>query len=577
MGETQTEQIRRHYDKFRDQIAALGDELREREMPEPTEELFAQFERTGNRLLYEDVYFARRKFLTVFGLLGAWYHRGEDIQKLEEVLEEICREETWALPAHVNRSMEGWQRTVDLFAAETGQTLAQILNLTEGYLSETLVRKVRQEVMDRVLDSYLERPKGEWNWERMRNNWSAVCGGCVGIAALYLLGDDSEKQRAIVERVCGVLPNYLEGMYEDGVCPEGLGYFTYGMAYYTGFARLLAEHSSGSVDLMDSEKVRRVARFQQSCYFPGGKTVSFADGSTEDRYRLGLTCYLADTVEGVEIPDISAAMDFEGDTCYRFLPNWQDGQWVREYLERRQEAREAEGTRESGTNWFTFFPEAQWAVWKQKEIGVAMKGGHNGESHNHNDVGSFLLVADGEVFLTDLGCGEYTKDYFNDSMRYSIFCNRSMGHNVPIVDGAEQATGRAFHAASFVNICPGSVETEFAGAYGEAAEFTLCRRLDWPREAKDIVITDLFRGLALLEENLVTQIEPVVEDSRIMLQGIKGTLIVEITGACGDIHVVKEIFRNHKGKDEDVWRLVWPVASREGQGECVMRCRYQKG
>lgn len=567
----QTEQIRKHYEEFRAQIAALGDELREREMPELTEELFSQFEQTGNRLLYENVYFARRRFLTVFGLLAAWHRRTEDIRKLEETLREICREETWALPAHVDRSVEGWQRTVDLFAAETGQALAQILNLTQGYLSEQLAQKVREEVAGRVLDSYLEKPAGEWNWERMRNNWSAVCGGCVGMAALYLLEDEPEKQNAVVERVCGVLPNYLEGMYDDGVCPEGLGYFTYGMAYYTGFARLLEAHSGGRVDLMDSEKVRQVARFQQRCYFSGGKTVSFADGGTQERFRLGLTCYLADTVEGVEIPDISAAMDFESDSCYRFLPNWQDGQWVREYLEHRQDTTGAERM----DRWFTFFPEAQWAIWKRDGIGVAMKGGHNGESHNHNDVGSFLVSADGEVFLTDLGCGEYTKEYFNDRTRYGIFCNRSIGHSVPIVGGREQSAGRVFRAESFLSPCPGSVEAAFAQAYDEAPDFVLCRRLDWPQEAEDIVITDVFRDAAL-EENLVTQMEPAVDGGRIVLRGEKGTLTVEVTGACGDIRIVRETFRSHKGKDEPVWRLVWPVASRDGQGECVMRCRYQK-
>ncbi|MBQ7839202.1 MAG: hypothetical protein IJ390_01745 [Lachnospiraceae bacterium] len=192
-------------------------------------------------------------------------------------------------------------------------------------------------ILDRLLDSYMEKPKGQWRWESFYNNWVAVCAGCLGSMALFLLDDDKEKQQAIVNRVCETLPDYLAGMYEDGTCPEGMSYFTYGMTFYTGFARQLYEHTNGKIALMDSKKVRAIARFQQKCYLPGKNTVSFSDGARSDRFRLGLTCYLAKCIDGVEIPDISAAMDFESDHCYRFMGNWQDDAWVQEYLQETKE------------------------------------------------------------------------------------------------------------------------------------------------------------------------------------------------------------------------------------------------
>ena len=33
-------------------------------------------------------------------------------------------------------------------------------------------------------------------------------------------------------------------MEEDGACTEGLGYFAYGMSYYTGFAQALYQELS---------------------------------------------------------------------------------------------------------------------------------------------------------------------------------------------------------------------------------------------------------------------------------------------------------------------------------------------
>ena len=102
MGELmrQIADFRAEYEK---DALRLAQELRGQKMPELTEELFSEFERNGNRLRYEAAYFGRRKFLSVFGLVSVMKHREEDLRKLEEVLLEICGEECWALPAHVDR------------------------------------------------------------------------------------------------------------------------------------------------------------------------------------------------------------------------------------------------------------------------------------------------------------------------------------------------------------------------------------------------------------------------------------------------------------------------------------------
>jgi len=44
---------------------------------------------------------------------------------------------------------------------------------------------------------------------------------------------------------------------------------------------------------------------------------------------------------------------------------------------------------------------------------VAAKGGHNAESHNHNDVGNFIVYADGYPALIDVGVETYTAKTFS--------------------------------------------------------------------------------------------------------------------------------------------------------------------
>ena len=61
---------------------------------------------------------------------------------------------------------------------------------------------------------------------------------------------------------------------------------------------------------------------------------------------------------------------------------------------------------------------------------VAAKGGHNDESHNHNDIGNYVVYYDGQPLLIDVGRGTYTRKTFSDR-RYEIWYNCSDYHNTP--------------------------------------------------------------------------------------------------------------------------------------------------
>jgi hypothetical protein len=75
------------------------------------------------------------------------------------------------------------------------------------------------------------------------------------------------------------------------------------------------------------------------------------------------------------------------------------------------------------------------------KLGVALKGGHNAEHHNHNDVGSYLLALNGGAPLLDPGAEVYTARTFS-SKRYDSGVLNSFGHPVPRVAGKLQRTGR---------------------------------------------------------------------------------------------------------------------------------------
>jgi hypothetical protein len=76
---------------------------------------------------------------------------------------------------------------------------------------------------------------------------------------------------------------------------------------------------------------------------------------------------------------------------------------------------------------------------------LAAQGGDNGQSHNHNDVGNFMVYADGMPAIIDVGVETYTAKTFGPQ-RYEIWTMQSAYHNCPTIDGVMQSAGRQFAA-----------------------------------------------------------------------------------------------------------------------------------
>src|SRR5690606_10513971 len=98
-----------------------------------------------------------------------------------------------------------------------------------------------------------------------------------------------------------------------------------------------------------------------------------------------------------------------------------------------------------------WFPDLQVMIARDKAgsadgFFVAAKGGHNQESHNHNDIGNYIVYYDGLPLLIDVGSGTYTKRTFS-AERYDIWFNCSDYHNVPTISGVRQQAGARFKAS----------------------------------------------------------------------------------------------------------------------------------
>ncbi|MBE5875750.1 MAG: heparinase [Lachnospiraceae bacterium] len=556
MQKQQIEYLQRFWKEIEQEAKVLSHTA----MPVLTEKEFELFFQTGNRLVYEASYFGRRKYLTVYGILAVYRGEQEDIEKLTDILESVCRERYWALPAHVNASTRD-ELTIDLFAAETAQTLSELVYLLQDRLDDKVKTRILDEVIRRVMVPYMER-RVAYGWETDPCNWSAVCAGSIGMAAVYLyrMGRLDKVQRdECIQRVCASMQCYIGGLEEDGACTEGLGYYSYGMSYFTGFAELAYEESQGNIDLMIGKKCENIALFQQKCYFGKGMSISFSDGNSKECFLPGMTAYMKHRFSTVETPDYSLARGLYGDHCYRWLTNERNIRWLMKY---ESDETESEYSHEEQ---YHLLPSAQWMIYKDKQgNGYAAKGGHNAESHNHNDVGHFLVVYQGEMFLTDLGAGEYTKEYFGAG-RYDILCNRSLGHSVPIINDTEQCAGKEYCAGAFVwDEKQKELMISFASAYSEDAIAEVERKIQVLPEEKgkfSMRVRDCFQPSAKTHsvvENLITQYEPIVDNNSVVLQGRHGSCKITVDSQT-EIAVLAQKHSNHEGVSEDVYLIQWKV------------------
>ncbi|OXM86860.1 heparinase II/III family protein [Paenibacillus rigui] len=571
-----------NHSKLLQEVVEVGESLRQEPIGVLPFSKYKLFDTTGNRIEFEKAYFKNRLRLNTFAILSLAYGKPQDIEALEDIIWAMCDEYTWCLPAHLgghslksidklnqaeapacdgqlHGKVKPHRQTIDLFASETAFTLAEICSLLETRLSEVVMSRARKEIRERVLEPFCELGSFLF-WEQATHNWSAVCSGSIGSAALYLI-QDSAGLTPIIGRVLQAMECYLSGFDADGACTEGIGYWNYGFGYYTYFADLLKQRTGGAVDLFTGEKIKQIALFQQKCYLNEDWTVSFSDASLHSSFSPGLTGYLKTIYPEVEMPPARFASSYTTDHCARW-PNA-----VRNFVwslapEASEEATEA----------VYYLQDAEWLVSRTVSQGhvvsFAAKGGHNAEPHNHNDVGHFMLHVNGTTLLTDTGAGEYTKSYFGEQ-RYSYIGNRSKGHSVPIIEGIEQQEGKQF-AAQVLDISTSEnrdvFALELAGAYPSSNLQSLIRTFQFDKKgaAPQLELIDRYRfeqAPDSIVERFVSFTKPeMVSDGRVRLQQNNAVTDLIFDASQLQCSVERVDFMNHSGVREDLYLLDLTVA-----------------
>ena len=516
------------------------------------------FSETGTRTPSEDPYFNRRWRLAIYTVLSIFGYGQTYIEALEDTIWAICEETTWAVPAHYDFTAadlptEHFQYVIDLFAAETGFALAEIYALLEDVLSVRIKERILSCVRERIIYSYLKRPVPFW-WEQATNNWAAVCGGSVG-GAFFQFGTEAEISEAL-PRLLETMDCYLTGFEADGACTEGLMYWNYGFGYFTYFADLLRQHTAGKIDLFDNEKVKNIALFHQKAFMVNNRTVSFSDSELESGYFFGLMHFLYNEYDGIEVPPVAYAATLGDDHCFRLAPILRQYAWYDPAVKTARQKK----------NVYYPLPDAQWYINRRPPFSVAAKGGHNGESHNHNDIGSIIVYKGSQNPLCDIGVGFYSQQYFHADTRYDFLCNSARGHSVPIVNGILQHEGKTY-CGTVLSQDETHFSVDISAAYPIDTLRSLVRRTEVKKSGVTICDTYAFDAQPTsIVERFVTMMKPTRRGNTLLLG--------QSTLHFGDdvaYSVSKDIHTFHDGTSVPVYLLDFTIKNPQKDTEVMFK------
>ena len=197
---------------------------------------YMEFCRIGDRKMYEDLYFARRRMLNVFTMAECAEHKGRFLDDIINGVMAICEETGWQIPAHnhyLNTEVfclpDRSTPVIDLFAAETAELLSMVSYLLKEELdgiSPMVTKRIHDEVGERILIPYLS-DKFHWmgGWNGPINNWTPWITQNV-LIALYSREDLTDHQKKLIlYQATKSLDYFLDTYGEDGCCNEGAGYY----------------------------------------------------------------------------------------------------------------------------------------------------------------------------------------------------------------------------------------------------------------------------------------------------------------------------------------------------------------
>ncbi len=504
-------------DSVLQQLLRNGEDALKGNFPNVPATVTLDFVRNGNRTQYENITFGKRNRL--WNLVLAESIEGEKrfTDAIIDGIWSISEESFWGTSAHlfIQKSGKGLpdveDPVVDLFAAETAANLAMadyFIGPELDSISPLIRRRIYYEVNRRVFVP-LQSAKYEWMGKGDKNaklnNWAPWIMSNYLTAALFLEKDPNKKIQ-YVSKAMQLTDQYINGIGEDGGCEEGPHYWTFGAGCVLDILNLLSIATNGRINIYNEKIIRNMGAYIYRTHISENYFVNVADSHPEEYPGPIMVWRFGQAIADTNLSSFGAWL-FRKDKYSNIINStFHRARTLFDLSSLPAIAADKEVFHESQEAWL---PDVQLMTARlRNELFVAAHGGNNGESHNHNDVGDFIIYAGDEPVIIDIGSGTYTAKTFSTD-RYKLWFNTSAYHNLPTINGHQQAEG-VVHAAYHVSYKKDNVRTtlmmNIEKAYPAATGLTAWKRMIITDNEK-VVVTDSLetvKPLASLTQSFMT-------------------------------------------------------------------------
>jgi len=471
---------------------------------------FMTLYRTGKSdQIYGQNFNKRRQTLLDCVLAECLEGKGRFIDKIIDLVWCICEESSWVGDTHNNHMhnhmLSGVNKNalpdvldynfVDLRIAMTGGLLAIVYYFMKDRLDEEsplICKRIELEITKRVFIPFMNHDDMTWMgfWGHKINNWNPWIVANIMIMDLICTKDPDFRLECLA-RCMEKLDIYINVCPSDGGCDEGPGYwYGAGAALYDCLA-ILYDASGGRLSFFEEKLIRNIGEYAVKSYMKNGSKANFGDNrwNTEDRpillYRFG-THVKSDMMKVFAMNRFNAEHQMYPEASMNIYRDLKD---LFDYS--AMCSREVPAFAPVND----VLPQTQhfYVHSCDDAVQLAAKGGFNNESHNHNDLGHFILSRNGKPIIVDLGNLPYQDKTFSPQ-RYEIWILTAAWHNCAQINGFEQHDGDEYKAAilsSSVQENCAVFELDLTQAYEkEAGVESYIRKLTFCRTCGELTVED---------------------------------------------------------------------------------------
>ena len=319
------------------------------------------------------------------------------------------------------------------------------------------------------------------------HNWNPWIHGNIAVAALRLL--DGEGQEALrtktVEKCIEGLDLYVASLPADGAIDEGYHYWWNGACRALEILEVLRFATNGSFDgLSISPQLQAAVSFPHQMQLGDGWVFNFSDGSARESHEVAWDS-LHRAARQIDATD---ALDYAASHRKPGSPVAQESAGLGRLIQALTDPVWGSTTPGQSPMKPVWLESLQIRIIRSDGLTLAVKGGHNDEHHNHNDVGEVIVASDGVPVLVDAGRPTYTAETFGPN-RYKLWMMQSAWHNVPLIRGVQQGIGAEYQARNVIPLEDG-MKLDLTAAY------PLPQLRSWSRTARldenQILIDDVW-------------------------------------------------------------------------------------